>query len=172
MAAVSSLAARLGCLGEVMVTGADQLPGPSGHTALLRRVPCRVGAFAFPFSDDGATDRIVAWLDQGARRAVLQLTSSKQLDLFVQWAQDALPEGNRHRLVLSVPMPVLSEAGEGDWVAGLCAVVGAVKKVVGSFEVDIQGESAPSAEAVAEALKPVRGKEGADDFLEICIACV
>ncbi|CAM9400949.1 unnamed protein product [Pylaiella littoralis] len=177
-----TLTKRLAALSELVLQVPDGSAGPGAeviarYKTFLGEFGCRVGPFDVLSEDrDAKTDAVVAWLDSGARRAIVSLDISDPAAVqnFAAWSSQ-LP-ASRHRLVASLRARDLEatsggedgggERGSGRLAETLRLVMGSLRPVVGCVQIDFEGGYA-AAPQVLEELKALRGKEGAPDYVEL-----
>eukprot|EP00752_Nemacystus_decipiens_P012342 g10942.t1 len=142
----------------------------AGYKAFLSEFGCRVGPFDV-LSRDRDAKTVVAWLDSGARRAIvcIDISDPSAVQDLASWSTQ-LP-ASRHRLVASFRARDLKATGGGDGDRGgpreaLRSAMDGLRPIVGCVQVDFEGDYA-SAPQILEELKAMRGKEGAPDYVEL-----
>eukprot|EP00903_Cladosiphon_okamuranus_P018234 g16773.t1 len=168
-----TLTKRLAALSELALevpNGGGGAEVVAGYKAFLREFACRVGPFDVLAAGDGdaKTDAVVAWLDSGARRAIVTVDISDPAAVQDLTAWSAQLPASRHRLVASVRARDLKAAGGEEDGRGesLRSAMDGLRPVVGCVQIDFEGDYA-CAPQVLEELKGLRGKEGASDYVEL-----
>ncbi|CAM9318139.1 unnamed protein product [Scytosiphon promiscuus] len=168
---------RLAAVSEIVLQlpdGGGAAGVVAGHKDFLSEYGCRVGPFDVLASEDreakaSMTDAVVAWLDAGARRAIIALDVSDPaaaVQDLADWSSQ-LP-ASRHRLIASFRAQDLKAAAAAGGGVGeaLREIMGGLRPVVGCVQVDFEGDYAVAPEVLKE-LKGLRGKEGAPDYVEL-----
>lgn len=105
-------------------------------------------------NDEPQTDAVVAWLDSGARRAIISIDVSNPSSAQDLAAWSAQLPASRHRLVASFRARDLAAGGgDGGGEAGLGealrSTMAALRPVVGCVQVDFEGEYTAAAQVCA-----------------------
>ncbi|CAM9284894.1 unnamed protein product [Chrysoparadoxa australica] len=175
---------RLSMTGELYVkAGATDGEGSLSADAaqqykpLLVAARCRVGDFKFDASDElpaQLAEAVVSWLDAGAVKAVISLKlgdaledPSSVLTSFMNWTTQ-LPDA-RHRLIASISAADVCIGGAVS-ISKLTKVTKAIQTVCAGMQVEVSSAAALTLKQFASALKPLRGKEGASDYIDISMS--
>lgn len=180
-AAVPDQLERLCVLGESQVAGTPIDSHAAAAASLLSRFPLRVGPFAATgpggfLGSDEVTDHIVSWLDKGARRVVLAISGrgdhadepttagvcAAAVSL-AEWSQQ-LPDA-RSRLMVQMPLTAVGDSEEAV-AAALPPLLQALNGAICGVQFDM-ATAAITPQQLGALLKPLRGKEGADTYLEL-----